>query len=483
MAVTPEADDSLVKCAEDDLAGGSTHVTSLYRQLQPSPKGLSRDQVAADQRRRLHGAMVEAVAAKGYAGTSVDQIVGLAGVSTKALYRHFGSKQECFLATYDHVVAEGAARIAAAYGARSSEAKDWSAGLRYAFDAFVDEIIARPKEARLALVEVLAAGFPVLDRVQRSQLLFEDMIAQSVRHAPEVIELPTVLVEGIVHGVWHVARVLMMQGRPESMRGLGAELLDWLLCCASPAANALGPSIARSGGVPATIEALGPETRAVAACQVAGPLLRAYGEHGGPRMRAMRAAAQIAARDGYEEVSLARIGQEAAVETDELLAMFGGAEQCFLAAFDLAGAQVLAVALEAARLRPSEGTDGLAQALRQALSATLTQVAEDPMLAKVAFIEVLYAGPAGVEHCTTLLRRFADLLLSRVPGSHKLSPLAADATVGAIWGVIHDRVVRGQAQTLPQLSAHVTYLALAPLIGPKDAVVMSMGNREPHGHS
>lgn len=249
MSFPPRASDSPRRTDSEDPERGSTRVTPLYEQLRPSPKGLSREQVAADQRRRLHGAMVEAVAANGYKAASVDQIVGLAGVSTKALYSHFGSKQECFLATYDHVVAEGAARIAAAHRAGSGEGEEWSAGLLRAFDAFVEEIVARPKEARLALVEVLAAGPAALDRVERNQLLFEQMIVQSLQRAPSGVELAPALIEGIVHGVWHVARVQLMQGRPESMRGLGAELLDWLLCYVSPAVEALDPSIARARSV------------------------------------------------------------------------------------------------------------------------------------------------------------------------------------------------------------------------------------------
>ncbi|MGA8353828.1 MAG: TetR/AcrR family transcriptional regulator [Solirubrobacteraceae bacterium] len=475
MAVQPEADDSLDTRAEEDRARGSTHVTSLYQQLQPSPKGLSRDEVAADQRRRLHGAMVEAVAANGYAGTSVDQIVGLAGVSTKALYRHFGSKQECFLATYDHVVAEGAARIATAYGMGSCEGENWSAGLLLAFDAFVEEIVARPKEARLALVEVLAAGPAVLERVQQSQLLFEDMIAQSLRHAHDGIELPSVLVEGIVHGIWHVARVLVMESRPESMRGLGAELLDWLLCYVSPTAEALSPSIARNGGVSATTETFGPEARTAVANQVAGPQHRTIGDHADPRMRALRAATRVAALEGYAALSLVRIAREAEVDLDALFEMFDDVEQCFLAALGLASAQLLARALEAAGSQPCKGSVGFASALERSLAAILDEIAKDPSLAQVTFVEVLHTGPSGARQRTTLLRRFADLVRRQAPISSRPSPLVADAIVGAIWGVIHDRVVRGQANTLPALSAHVAHLALAPLGGAETAVTASSG--------
>ena len=41
--------------------------------------------------------MVEAVARHGYAGTTLRELVRLAGVSKTTFYEHFDSKQECFL--------------------------------------------------------------------------------------------------------------------------------------------------------------------------------------------------------------------------------------------------------------------------------------------------------------------------------------------------------------------------------------------------
>ena len=59
--------------------------------------------------------MVEAVARHGYPGTTLRELVRLAGVSKSTFYEHFESKQDCFLATFDEIVAQVTARVGVAY--------------------------------------------------------------------------------------------------------------------------------------------------------------------------------------------------------------------------------------------------------------------------------------------------------------------------------------------------------------------------------
>ena len=50
--------------------------------------------------------MLEAVSRHGYPATTVGELVALAGVSKSTFYEHFADKQECFLATFDEIVAQ-----------------------------------------------------------------------------------------------------------------------------------------------------------------------------------------------------------------------------------------------------------------------------------------------------------------------------------------------------------------------------------------
>ena len=88
------------------MAAADSPPGALFPQLTGGPSKLEPDAVARHQQGRLEGAMVEAVARHGFAGTTLRELVGLAGVSKSTFYEHFESKQDCFLATFDEIIAQ-----------------------------------------------------------------------------------------------------------------------------------------------------------------------------------------------------------------------------------------------------------------------------------------------------------------------------------------------------------------------------------------
>src|ERR1700684_2890284 len=111
----------------------------LYQRLPHGPHRLGSEAVARNQRRRMHGAMIEAVAVSGYERTSVKQGVELAGVSGRSFYEQVENKQECFRATLDVMAARGAGGVSAAYRAADG---DVQARLHAAFDELGQAISA-----------------------------------------------------------------------------------------------------------------------------------------------------------------------------------------------------------------------------------------------------------------------------------------------------------------------------------------------------
>ena len=83
----------------------SVQPSSLYVKLRARPNGPGRDAVASNQRSRLLGAMIEAMTIYGYTDTSVAKLCKLAGVSKRTFYEQFENKEQCFLETYDMVLA------------------------------------------------------------------------------------------------------------------------------------------------------------------------------------------------------------------------------------------------------------------------------------------------------------------------------------------------------------------------------------------
>src|ERR1035437_5126573 len=94
----------------------------LYHRLPHGPNGMGRAEVARNQRARLYGAMIEGIHERGYDATTVAQVICLAGVSRRAFYEQFCNKEECFLATYDIVVAGARQRAVEGWGAK----REWA---------------------------------------------------------------------------------------------------------------------------------------------------------------------------------------------------------------------------------------------------------------------------------------------------------------------------------------------------------------------
>src|SRR5215210_6387976 len=122
------------------------------RSLPRGPHGLERDVVLASQRGRMLGAMADAVAAKGYAATTVADVVAGAGVSRKTFYEHFRDKEECFLAAFD----SGVDALLEAIAAAKPEEPTRMSLVRARVRAYLVTLAARPAFARTFLIEVFA---------------------------------------------------------------------------------------------------------------------------------------------------------------------------------------------------------------------------------------------------------------------------------------------------------------------------------------
>jgi len=136
--------------------------------------GLPREVVQQYQRERLLEATMRIVAEKGYGPTTVTDLTRGAGISRTTFYELFEDKEACFLAAYDDAVDKLVRRIVVAYETEERWPDRARAGLRELLAA----LAADPAQARLAFVDVAAAG-PAAQRryraaVQRLTPLFDE---------------------------------------------------------------------------------------------------------------------------------------------------------------------------------------------------------------------------------------------------------------------------------------------------------------------
>jgi AcrR family transcriptional regulator len=130
------------------------------------PRGRHRlppEVISRSQRERLLEATMRVVADKGYAATTVGDLTAAAGISRTTFYEQFGDKEACFLAAYDDAAERMVRRVAAAYETEER----WPERARAGLTALLEALAADPSLARLAFVDVAAAG-PAAQRRQRA---------------------------------------------------------------------------------------------------------------------------------------------------------------------------------------------------------------------------------------------------------------------------------------------------------------------------
>jgi len=188
--------------------------------LPRGPHHLAREVVLASQRGRLLAAMAEAVAAKGYAASTVADVIARAGVSRKTFYEHFADKEECFLAAYD----AGVDLLLGTLGEAGGDAQDPVAEVRLRTRAYLEALASEPAFARTFLIEVTGAGPRALERRDRVHERFAQMLRDQVAVArerfPEIPEQPPEVHLAAVGATDLLVSRLIGQGREGELAGL-----------------------------------------------------------------------------------------------------------------------------------------------------------------------------------------------------------------------------------------------------------------------
>jgi AcrR family transcriptional regulator len=135
-------------------SGRAADPGSPTERLPRGPHRLSRDQVAASQRKRLHGALTELLAAGGWQAVKIGTLCSRAGVSRGAFYDHFSDREECLLSAYE----DWAAGLVSELTVGVDPGAGWSAFVQTTIDAFLGALAADPVAARAFIVEMDAAG-------------------------------------------------------------------------------------------------------------------------------------------------------------------------------------------------------------------------------------------------------------------------------------------------------------------------------------
>lgn len=191
---------------------------ALGQRLPRGRHGLTREEVVSSQRTRMMVAMAEAMATKGYAATSVADILKGAKVSRETFYEQYSSKLGCFLATFDLV---GQMLL--------GELTDNLSGEGTAMERFdntlanyLATLAASPAYARVFLVEVYAAGPEAFDRRMEFQHQIVDVVTELLGLSPK----DRFTSDMVVAGVAMMVTSPLMADDPEAILALHQPILE-----------------------------------------------------------------------------------------------------------------------------------------------------------------------------------------------------------------------------------------------------------------
>jgi AcrR family transcriptional regulator len=416
------------------------------------------EKVAQHQRARLEGAMVEAVARHGFAGTTLRELVTLAGVSKTTFYEHFDSKQDCFLATFDEIIAQATERVSAAFRQPGDFRERLLAGLA----AFMDLTAEEPGAASLVAVESLTLGAAGVAHREEGSAAFEVMIRQSFDHSPSKLEVSDLLVRAIVGGIRGVVYRRLRTGRAEELPALTEELVDWALRYQrkpSPAMRAAAAAAARGTDA---VEPDEDEEERVPWDEP--PDSRRSRSELSQRERIVRAAARVVVERGYEALSIPAISAAAGVSNQTFYEHFDSKRAAFLAAFEIHAADALRFAA-AAYVAAGDSPAAIGAGMR----ALIDYVIEHELFAKLAFFELPTAGPVALDKADDTLDAFVAYLRPEIAPrgiGGPVSDVVLEAIATGTWAVLQHEIAHGRRAELAEVAPQLTEIALAPFNAP-----------------
>lgn len=188
------------------------------------------------------------------------------------------------------------------------------------------------------------------------------------------------------------------------------------------------------------------------------------------RKRIVAAAIDAAAELGYYKLTVAAVINRARVSRRTFYDMFSDRDDCFLAGLEQTVDQARALTASA-----YAAERGWREGIRAALEVLLNAMEDDPGLARLWVIETPRGGRAVLERRALVLDELAAIVDAGRPlvkGARLPPDLTAQAIVGGILEVLHDRLLNTGGDRLTDLLGPLMHTIVLPYLGP------AVANRE-----
>ncbi len=188
--------------------------------------GFTREQVAHHQRERLIAGLATAVAERGYNAVTIAHITRAAKVSRRVFYANFASKEECFLAAFEVVVAHIRELAAEAV----EPIPDWPHRAIAAAGALLAFLASEPGLARLCLLEPRSAGPAVAARFHEAVGELVPLLEQGrAERPPDRPPLPDSTEDSVIGALVSLAAGKVASGEAERLEELLPDCAEFIL--------------------------------------------------------------------------------------------------------------------------------------------------------------------------------------------------------------------------------------------------------------
>ena len=436
----------------------------------------ARSRTANPEREQIVEALIEVAAERGYLDTTVELIVGRAGLDRPAFDRHFRGKYDCFLSAWQEMNEECMAGMMEAYNSQ----EDWPDRLRAVACEVIHALRHDPSRAAFA-VEVLAAGDAARARRDMTMRAIASLIDAGRNEMEDPESVPRVTAEALAGSAYGQVYAKVVRGAAHELPALIPQLMSAVVMPYLGVEAAL-EELGRGSEPPArygrAVDAEPGDTTPDPAAEYPPELARLPpGRHGLPREfvahnqreRLIAGLAEAVAEHGYAGTTIAHITRHAAVSRRTFYEHFASKDECFVAAYDTVMAELrerISIAFEEAGDWP--------HAVRAGIAAMLQFLAAEPNLARLCMVEALVAGPVVVERYDAAIQSFVPFFSSGREGRppevlERLSPTTEEALVGGMVSLISRRVLAGKTAELESLLPDLVEFVLTPYLGSAEA--------------
>jgi AcrR family transcriptional regulator len=404
------------------------------RRLYPGA-GTPAEEVARNQRERLFGAIVALASEKGCEATTVADVLALSGVSRSAFYEHFANKSECLTAAASELLE----LTLAARGPVDRYRSSGEAGQR--FEAFFALLCRQPAAARLYFVELHAAG-------EKGEAIADrgvEELAATLAALRGDAAADAELVPALTAGMFKLIHTRLARGEEGELAGLAPQLWRWL-------------------------ESIAPPPGALATPRRQRPASAVPFEGYTPGERIARVVAALIAEKGYAAMSTDDIAERAEISLSTFYANFADKRDAVLGALEMSGAQVMALAVPAAR-RAGDWQQGV-RALYETICAYF---AAEPAMAELATIGVYGAGRRALARRDRVIDSLAAMLAPGFDENPSAPVVSAEAIAATVYALLREQVRSAGPENLGAVVPLATYITLVTFVGPDRALAVANG--------